>query len=109
MCRGQDMGENVETHFQEVLAALEQSAEQRGRAGRGALQARLQQLYSRITDAGTTSVKQRAVKVKGHVLCRAQRLCDSSRHKRKRERACTPKHALEATVSLSHAAQAQHR
>lgn len=51
-----DMGQNVEAHFQEVLAALEQSAaEEGGRGERGALKARLQQLYSRITDAEPTS------------------------------------------------------
>lgn len=59
------MGQNVEAHFQEVLAALEQSAEESGRGARGALKARLQQLYSRITDAGTTSLKRRAVEMKG--------------------------------------------
>lgn len=84
--REQDMGQNVETHFQEVLAALEQNAEESGRGGRGSLQARLQQLYSQITDAGTTSLQRRAVEIKGQVAFLTRgRLCDSSRRKRKRK------------------------
>ncbi|KAL6110211.1 pik3r6 [Pungitius sinensis] len=43
-----DMGQDVESHFQEVLAALEQSAEEAGRGEGGALRSRLQRLYSRI-------------------------------------------------------------
>ncbi|XP_054460663.1 phosphoinositide 3-kinase regulatory subunit 6 isoform X2 [Anoplopoma fimbria] len=47
-----DMGQDVESHFQEVLAALEQSAEEGGRGEGGALRSRLQRLYSKIvTDA----------------------------------------------------------
>ncbi|KAK9540005.1 hypothetical protein VZT92_002481 [Zoarces viviparus] len=47
-----DMGQDVESHFQEVLAALEQSAEEGGRGEGGALRGRLQRLYSVIvTDA----------------------------------------------------------
>ncbi|XP_040000762.1 phosphoinositide 3-kinase regulatory subunit 6 isoform X2 [Xiphias gladius] len=43
-----DMGQDVETYFQEVLATLEQSAEEGGRGKGGALRSRLQQLYSEI-------------------------------------------------------------
>jgi len=52
---GQDMGQDVESHFQEVLAALEQSAEEGGRGEGAALRSRLQRLYSKIvvdTDSG---------------------------------------------------------
>lgn len=52
---GQDMGQDVESYFQEVLAALEQSAEEGGRGEGGALRSRLQQLYCEIvadTDSG---------------------------------------------------------
>lgn len=57
---GQDMGQDVESHFQEVLAALEQRAEEGGRGEGGALRSRLQQLYSKIvtdTDSGRSSLK----------------------------------------------------
>ncbi|XP_075946383.1 phosphoinositide 3-kinase regulatory subunit 6 [Anarhichas minor] len=51
-----DMGQDVESHFQEVLAALEQSAEEGGRGEGGALRRRLQRLYSVIvTDADSDS------------------------------------------------------
>ncbi|XP_033986065.1 phosphoinositide 3-kinase regulatory subunit 6 [Trematomus bernacchii] len=43
-----DMGQDVESHFQEVLAALEQSAEEGSRGDGGVLRSRLQQLYSKI-------------------------------------------------------------
>lgn len=43
-----DLGEDIEPHFQEVLAILEQSVEEGGRAERGALKSRLHQLYSDI-------------------------------------------------------------
>ncbi|XP_078136240.1 phosphoinositide 3-kinase regulatory subunit 6 isoform X2 [Sander vitreus] len=43
-----DMGQDVELHFQEVLAALEQRAEEGGRGEGGELRSRLQQLYSKI-------------------------------------------------------------
>ncbi|XP_074486617.1 phosphoinositide 3-kinase regulatory subunit 6 [Sebastes fasciatus] len=43
-----DMGQDVESHFQEVLAALEQSVEEGSRGERGALKSRLQQLYGKI-------------------------------------------------------------
>ncbi|XP_039667089.1 phosphoinositide 3-kinase regulatory subunit 6 isoform X3 [Perca fluviatilis] len=43
-----DMGQDVESHFQEVLAALEQRAEESGRGEEGALRSRLQQLYNKI-------------------------------------------------------------
>ncbi|XP_040892247.1 phosphoinositide 3-kinase regulatory subunit 6 [Toxotes jaculatrix] len=43
-----DMGQDVEPYFQEVLATLEQSAEEGGRGEGEALRARLQQLYSEI-------------------------------------------------------------
>lgn len=52
---GQDMGQDVESHFQEVLAALEQSAEEGSKGDGGLLRSRLQQLYSKIlseTDSG---------------------------------------------------------
>lgn len=55
---GQDMGQDVESHFQEVLAALEQSVEEGSRGERGALKSRLQQLYGKIvtdTDSGRSS------------------------------------------------------
>lgn len=48
------MGQDVEPYFQEVLATLEQSAEEGGRGEGGALRSRLQQLYSEIVaDADT--------------------------------------------------------
>ncbi|XP_035039676.2 phosphoinositide 3-kinase regulatory subunit 6 isoform X1 [Hippoglossus stenolepis] len=43
-----DMGQDIEPYFQEVLATLEQSAEDGGRGERGALRGRLLQLYSDI-------------------------------------------------------------
>ncbi|XP_059201221.1 phosphoinositide 3-kinase regulatory subunit 6 isoform X2 [Centropristis striata] len=43
-----DMGQDVESHFQEVLAALEQSAEEGGRGEGGALRSRLKKLYNKI-------------------------------------------------------------
>nr|XP_046266394.1 phosphoinositide 3-kinase regulatory subunit 6 [Scatophagus argus]XP_046266401.1 phosphoinositide 3-kinase regulatory subunit 6 [Scatophagus argus]XP_046266410.1 phosphoinositide 3-kinase regulatory subunit 6 [Scatophagus argus] len=43
-----DMGQDVEPYFQEVLATLEQSAEEGGRGQGGALRSRLQQLYNEI-------------------------------------------------------------
>nr|XP_040042642.1 phosphoinositide 3-kinase regulatory subunit 6 isoform X1 [Gasterosteus aculeatus aculeatus]XP_040042643.1 phosphoinositide 3-kinase regulatory subunit 6 isoform X1 [Gasterosteus aculeatus aculeatus]XP_040042644.1 phosphoinositide 3-kinase regulatory subunit 6 isoform X1 [Gasterosteus aculeatus aculeatus] len=43
-----DVGQDVESHFQEVLAALQQSAEEGGRGDGAALRSRLQRLYSRI-------------------------------------------------------------
>ncbi|KAK1885624.1 Phosphoinositide 3-kinase regulatory subunit 6 [Dissostichus eleginoides] len=43
-----DMGQDVESHFQEVLAALEQSAEEGSRGDGEVLRSRLQQLYSKI-------------------------------------------------------------
>ncbi|XP_019939274.2 phosphoinositide 3-kinase regulatory subunit 6 isoform X2 [Paralichthys olivaceus] len=43
-----DMGQDIEPYFQEVLATLEQSAEDGGRGERGALRGRLLQLYSEI-------------------------------------------------------------
>lgn len=42
------MGQDVESYFQEVLAAVEQSAEESSRGEGGALQGRLQQLYSEM-------------------------------------------------------------
>lgn len=51
----QDMGQDVEPYFQEVLATLEQSAEEGSRGEGRALRGRLQQLYSEIvadTDSG---------------------------------------------------------
>ncbi|XP_068448546.1 phosphoinositide 3-kinase regulatory subunit 6 [Clinocottus analis] len=60
-----DMGQDVETHFQEVLAALEQTAEEGGRGEGGALRSRLQRLYSKIiTDADSEPLS-------------SGRLCDS--------------------------------
>ncbi|KAE8299981.1 Phosphoinositide 3-kinase regulatory subunit 6 [Larimichthys crocea] len=54
-CHGQrlaqalkDVGQDVETYFQEVLATLEQIAEDGGRGEGGALRSRLQQIYSEI-------------------------------------------------------------
>lgn len=49
------MGQDVESYFQEVLATVEQSAEEGSRGEGGALGGRLQQLYSEIVgeiDAG---------------------------------------------------------
>ncbi|XP_076027168.1 phosphoinositide 3-kinase regulatory subunit 6 isoform X2 [Genypterus blacodes] len=43
-----DMGQEVEPYFHEVLATLEQSAEEGGRGEAGALRGRLQQLYNEI-------------------------------------------------------------
>lgn len=60
---GQDMGQDVEPYFQEVLAALEQSTGESCRGEGGALRSRLQQLYSEIvadTDTGGTSQKRPA-------------------------------------------------
>lgn len=54
---GQDVGQDVETYFQEVLATLEQIAEDGGRGEGGALRSRLQQIYSEIVgdaDVGKT-------------------------------------------------------
>lgn len=54
---GQDMGQDVESYFQEVVATLEQTAEESGRGEGGALRSRLQQLHSEIiakTDSGTS-------------------------------------------------------
>lgn len=58
---GQDMGQDVELYFQEVLAALEQSAEEGSRGEGGGLRNRLQLLYNKIvadTDSGMTSGKE---------------------------------------------------
>lgn len=53
------MGQDVESHFQEVLAALEQSAEEGGRGEGAALRSRLQRLYSVIvTDSGKEETQQ---------------------------------------------------
>lgn len=49
------MGQDAELYFQEVLASIEQSAEEGSRGEGGALRGRLQQLYSDIVgeiDAG---------------------------------------------------------
>ncbi|XP_029011904.1 phosphoinositide 3-kinase regulatory subunit 6 [Betta splendens] len=46
-----DIGPDVESYFQEVLATLEQSAEDGGRGEGGVLRSRLQQLYSKIVAA----------------------------------------------------------
>lgn len=49
------MDQDVESYFQEVLASVEQSAEEGSRGEGGALRGRLQQLYSEIVgeiDAG---------------------------------------------------------
>lgn len=51
----QDMGQDAELYFQEVLASVEQSAEEGSRGEGGALRGRLQQLYRDIVgeiDAG---------------------------------------------------------
>lgn len=47
-----DMGQDIEPYFQEVLATLEQSAEEGGRGQGGVLKGRLQQLYSEIVSDG---------------------------------------------------------
>lgn len=44
----QDMGQDIESYFQEVLATLEQSLEEGNRGEGGALKSRLLQLYSEI-------------------------------------------------------------
>lgn len=52
----QDMGQDIESYFQEVLATLEQSMEEGSRGEGGALKSRLLHLYSEIvsgTDSGT--------------------------------------------------------
>ena len=57
---GQDMGQDVEPYFQEVLATLEQRAEEGNRGKGDKLRSRLQQLYSEIitdTNSGTSSLK----------------------------------------------------
>lgn len=49
----------MESHFQEVLAALQQSAEEGGRGDGAALRSRLQRLYRRIVpdaDSGRSSL-----------------------------------------------------
>lgn len=54
------MSQDVESHFQEVLAALEQSAEEGSRGDGAALRSRLQRLYNKIvtdTDSGRSSLK----------------------------------------------------
>uniref|UniRef100_A0A4W6FQX7 Phosphoinositide-3-kinase regulatory subunit 6 n=1 Tax=Lates calcarifer TaxID=8187 RepID=A0A4W6FQX7_LATCA len=43
-----EMGQDIESYFQEVMATLEQSVEEGGRGEGGALRGRLQQLYSEI-------------------------------------------------------------
>ncbi|XP_056892251.1 phosphoinositide 3-kinase regulatory subunit 6 isoform X2 [Takifugu flavidus] len=43
-----DMGQDVESYFQEVMATVEQSVEEASRGEGGALRGRLQQLYSEI-------------------------------------------------------------
>lgn len=51
----QDMGQDVEPYFQEVMATVEQSVEEGSRGEGGALRGRLQQLYGEIVgeiDAG---------------------------------------------------------
>lgn len=51
----QDMGQDVESYFQEVMATVEQSVEEGSRGEGGALRGRLQQLYGEIVgemDAG---------------------------------------------------------
>lgn len=61
MCFTQDMGQDVESYFQDVSAILEQSSEEGCRGERGALRCRLQQLYSEIvadTDSGRSSVEE---------------------------------------------------
>lgn len=58
----QDMGQDVEPYFQEVLATLEQSAKEGGRGEGGVLRSRLQQLYSEIVtdaDSGRSSLKRK--------------------------------------------------
>lgn len=78
---GQDMGQNVEPYFQEVLATLEQSAEEGGRGEGRALRSRLQQLYSEIvadTDSGRSCLKGSTAKSIASVA-EAQLLC--LRHK----------------------------
>lgn len=55
----QDMGPDVETYFQEVLATVEQSAEEGGRGDGEALRSRLLQLYKEIItdeDPGKSSL-----------------------------------------------------
>lgn len=54
----QDIGQDVEPYFQEVLATLEQSAEDGGGRGEGGvLRARLQQLYSEIVSSAGSGMK----------------------------------------------------
>lgn len=61
----QDMGQDIEPYFQEVLAALEQSAEEGGRGEGGALRSRLQRVYNEIvtnTDSGRSSLTRKCSK-----------------------------------------------
>lgn len=65
------MGQNVEPYFQEVLATLEQSAEEGGKGEGKALRSRIQQLYSEIvadTDSGRSFLKQSTAKRIASVL-----------------------------------------
>lgn len=59
----QDLGQDVEPYFQEVLAALEQSAEEGSRGEGGALRGRLLQLYSEIVGETDAGKEEDAVKV----------------------------------------------
>lgn len=62
---GQDMGQEIEPYFQEVLAALEQSVEEGGKGEGGALWSRLQRLYNEIvtdTDSGRSSLTRKCSK-----------------------------------------------
>lgn len=68
----QDMGQDVETYYQEVLATLEQSAEEGCRGERGALRSRFQQLYTEIvndTDSGRSSMKRKSALQSHAWLC----------------------------------------
>lgn len=66
----QDMGQEVEPYFQEVLASLEQSLEEGVRGEGGVLRSRLLQLYNEIlanADSGRISLKSKCRAVPDHI------------------------------------------
>lgn len=65
----QDMGQEIEPYFQEVLASLEQSLEE-GVRGEGVLRSRLLQLYNEIVanaDSGRISLKSKCTAMLDHI------------------------------------------
>lgn len=66
----QDMGQDIEPYFQEVLATLEQSMEEGSRGEGGALKDRLLQLYSKIVtsaESGRISLQRKYKTMPDHI------------------------------------------